>query len=150
MKSVTNLLLLVSIFGLVNARLEPADLGAAERRARNLGHLHSRVVRHFLVVTATEYNSVRWETSSTPSYGAWGDHLKPGTKAIAVSRDLLRLGLTHGVEVRIAGLPGTYRVLDKMARRWHRRIDIYMGLNIKAARDWGKRRVQISWDTRDP
>lgn len=100
---------------------------------------------HTLLVTATAYNSFRDQTSGNPNVGAWGDRLKPGVKAIAVSRDLLRLGLKHGSRVIIQGLHGTYRVLDKMASRWRRRIDIYMGRNIKAARLWGKRKVRISW-----
>jgi 3D (Asp-Asp-Asp) domain-containing protein len=66
-------------------------------------------------------------------------------KAIAVSRDLLELGLTRGAEVEIEGMPGTYRVLDKMGRRWEKRIDIYMGVDIQAAREWGVRDVQISF-----
>ena len=59
--------------------------------------------------------------------GPWGDRLKPGMKAIAISRDLIPKGLTHDTEVTIEGLDGTYRVLDKMNRRWARKIDIFMG-----------------------
>ena len=57
----------------------------------------------------------------------------------------VRIGLGHGTVVRIAGLDGEYRVLDKMARRWERKIDIYMGVDAEAARRWGKRRVTLSW-----
>ncbi len=96
-------------------------------------------------VTATAYNSLPDQTSGDPAIGAWGDRLEPGVKAIAVSRDLLELGLGHGTVVRIAGLDGEYRVLDKMARRWERKIDIYMGVDAEAARRWGKRRVTLSW-----
>jgi len=98
-----------------------------------------------LVVTATAYNSLRGQTRGSPSIAAWGDRLQPGMKAIAVSRDLLKLGLTHGTRVRIEGLPGEYVVLDKMAKRWTRKIDIYMGVDVKAARKWGRRRVEIHW-----
>jgi 3D (Asp-Asp-Asp) domain-containing protein len=66
-------------------------------------------------------------------------------RAIAVSRDLLELGLVRGVRVRIEGLPGEYAVLDKMARRWRRKIDIYMGDDVEAARAWGVREVRIHW-----
>ena len=34
---------------------------------------------------------------------------------------------------------------DKMNKRWTRRIDIYMGTNVKAAEEWGKREVTIRW-----
>ncbi|PSV97267.1 3D domain-containing protein [Photobacterium iliopiscarium] len=97
-----------------------------------------------LNVTATAYNSVSAQTDSSPSIAAWGDRLKPGMKAIAVSRDLLKMGLKRGSKVKISGLPGEYVVLDKMHHRWSRKIDIYMGKNVKAAKNWGKRRVTIT------
>lgn len=96
-------------------------------------------------VNATGYNSYVDQTSDTPFVGAWGDKLEPGMKSIAVSRDLLKIGLTRGTKVKIEGLEGQYTVLDKMNRRWHRKIDIYFGLDLEAARDWGKRKVEISW-----
>ena len=98
-----------------------------------------------LEVTATAYTSSPGETNSNPSQAAWGDELKPGMKAIAVSRDLIKLGLSHNKEVRIDGLKGTYIVLDKMNKRWERKIDIYMGSDVKKAREWGKRKVKIYW-----
>ena len=97
-----------------------------------------------LKVTATAYNSVRAQTNSNPSIAAWGDRLKPGMKVIAVSRDLLRMGITHGTKVKISGLPGEYVVLDKMNKRWSRKIDIYMGKDMQAARNWGRRSVTIT------
>ncbi|PSU70262.1 hypothetical protein C9J22_11945 [Photobacterium phosphoreum] len=97
-----------------------------------------------LNVTATAYNSVSAQTDSTPNIAAWGDRLKPGMKAIAVSRDLLKMGLKRGSKVKISGLPGEYVVLDKMHHRWSRKIDIYMGKNVRAAKNWGKRRVTIT------
>lgn len=98
-----------------------------------------------LEVTATAYNSLPGQTQGNPSEGAWGDTLKPGMKVIAVSRDLLDSGLTHNVEVRIEGLPGKYKVMDKMNRRWRKKIDIYMGAIEKDAREWGKKTVTIHW-----
>ena len=103
-----------------------------------------------LLVTATAYNSIRAQTDSDPNRAAWGDILKPGMKVIAVSPDLLELGLTRDVVVAIEGLPGEYRVLDKMARRWTHKIDIYMGEDVQAARNWGKRSVRIRWRARKP
>lgn len=98
-----------------------------------------------LAVTATAYNSLPGQTQGDPKDTAFGDVLKPGMKAIAVSPDLLQAGLTHGTEVKIDGLPGTYAVRDKMPKRWRRRIDIYMGRSVKTARTWGKRTVAIHW-----
>jgi len=98
-----------------------------------------------LVVTATAYNSVAAQTDGQPNLAAWGDELQPGMKAVAVSRDLIDLGLTHGTKVSIEGLPGRYTVLDKTARRHTKRIDIYMGTDVEAAREWGKKELRISW-----
>jgi 3D (Asp-Asp-Asp) domain-containing protein len=100
---------------------------------------------HSLEVTATAYNSLPDQGQGDPTIAAWGTKLRPGMKAIAVSRDLLDLGLTEGVKVRIDGLPDTYTVLDKTAKRWKRRIDIYMGADVNAAKQWGKRKVTIRW-----
>ncbi|KZX81476.1 hypothetical protein A3717_37335, partial [Alcanivorax sp. HI0013] len=76
---------------------------------------------------------------------AWGDRLTPGMKAIAVSRDLIPLGLDYNAEVQIEGLPGTWQVKDKMHWRWKKKIDIYMGEDIQAARQWGRRKVTITF-----
>jgi 3D (Asp-Asp-Asp) domain-containing protein len=104
----------------------------------------ARSVRE-IEVTATAYNSLATQTNEQPTVTAWGDRLEPGMKSIAVSRDLIDLGLTHGVEVEIVGLEGAYVVRDKMAERWRHKIDIYMGEDVQAARRWGVRRVTIRW-----
>ena len=101
--------------------------------------------KHSITVTSSAYNSVRSQTHGNPSVGAWGDKLRPGMRVIAVSRDLIRKGLKHNTKVKIEGLPGFYLVKDKMGKRWSRKIDIYMGTDVKAARKWGKRKVKISW-----
>lgn len=101
-----------------------------------------------LKVTATAYTSHVAQTDSTPNIAAWGDRLKPGMKVIAVSRDLLKVyGLKHRQKVRIKGLEGEYLVLDKMNKRWRKKIDIYMGKNIKKAFRWGRRKVEIHWNS---
>ncbi len=103
-----------------------------------------------LTVHATAYNSLPSQTLGDPTLAAWGDRLEPGMKVIAVSRDLLRKGLTHRTRVRIEGLPGEYVVLDKMASRWRNKIDIYMAEDVEAARRWGVREVRIQWSTSHP
>jgi 3D (Asp-Asp-Asp) domain-containing protein len=107
-----------------------------------------RPAERSLVVTATAYNSLRGQTDGNPSLGAWGDRLRPGMRVIAVSSDLVSMGLTRGAKVRIDGLPGEYTVLDRMGKRWRKRIDIYMGVDVNAARQWGRRQVRIRWTTR--
>jgi len=69
--------------------------------------------------------------------------------AIAVSADLISLGLTRGTRVRIDGISGEYVVLDRMPPKWKKRIDLYMGTDVKAARRWGKREVMIYWTISD-
>ncbi len=101
--------------------------------------------QHSAEVVATAFNSVSNQTDKNPTIMAWGDTLKPGMKVIAVSRDLIDLGLVHNTDVTIEGLQGKYKVLDKMNKKWKMKIDIYMDTNIKAAKEWGKKRVKISW-----
>ncbi|WP_417533819.1 3D domain-containing protein [Marinobacterium stanieri] len=98
-----------------------------------------------LKVMASAYNSVAGQTNDQPNITAWGDKLKPGMKVVAVSRDLIKKGLTHNTMIEIVGLPGRYRVLDKMHRRWDKKIDIYMGTDVDAALEWGVRPVEIRW-----
>ncbi|WP_298535421.1 hypothetical protein [uncultured Algibacter sp.] len=100
-----------------------------------------------LNVTATAYNSLVNQTNSNPEITAFGDSLKPGLKYIAVSRDLLRMGLKHNTPVKIEGFEGIYLVKDKMHSKWTKRIDIYMGIDIDAATQWGRRRVCIEYGT---
>ena len=96
-------------------------------------------------VTATAYNSLAYQTDSDPNITAFGDSLRPGLKYIAVSRDLLKLGLTHNTPVKIDGLEGVYLVKDKMHSRWRNKIDIYMGVDVKAAKLWGRKKVCIDY-----
>ena len=98
-----------------------------------------------LEVTATAYNSFGYQTSGNPNITAWGDTLVPGMKSIAVSRDLITKGMKYGTMVRIDTFPDTFYINDKMHRRWRNRIDIYMGKDIKRAREWGRKKVQIEF-----
>lgn len=103
-----------------------------------------------LEVTASAYNSLPGQTQGNPNLTAWGDTLRPGMKAIAVSRDLIPLGLGHGTRVRIEGLEGEYVVRDKMAKRWKKKIDVYMGEDVEAARRFGVRKLRIHWTPSSP
>ena len=96
-------------------------------------------------VTATAYNSLAYQTQGDPSITAFGDTLVPGRKYIAVSRDLLGLGMEHNTPVKIEGFEDIYFVKDKMHRRWKNKIDIYMGTDVKEAKAWGRRKVRITY-----
>lgn len=100
---------------------------------------------HAIKVTATAYNSLINQTDSNPHITAYGDSLKPGMKYIAVSNDLIKKGLRHNTPVKIKGLEGIYFVKDRMHARWQNRIDIYMGIDVKAAKEWGRKKVTIEY-----
>lgn len=103
-------------------------------------------VERSMEVTATAYTMREAETKKGHiGLAAWGDQLVPGMKVIAVSRDLIPQGLTHETKVSIDGLAGTYVLRDKMNRRWSKKIDIFMGKDLKGALEWGKRKVVIRW-----
>ncbi|MES1941334.1 hypothetical protein T5B8_13910 [Salinisphaera sp. T5B8] len=102
-----------------------------------------------LEVTATSFTLAEEETKQgNIGLTAFGDQLEPGDKAIAVSRDLIRLGLTHGTKVRVEGLPGTYTVQDKMHRRWRNKIDILFKKR-KRALEWGRKNIEIQYQVAD-
>jgi 3D (Asp-Asp-Asp) domain-containing protein len=102
-----------------------------------------------LRVTATAFNSLPSQGQGNPSIGAWGDRIKPGVNAVAVSVDLESMGLARGTRLKIEGLKSEFVVLDRMPAKWKRRIDIYMGNDVRAARAWGKRDVAIYWTIPD-
>ncbi|OQX76727.1 MAG: hypothetical protein B6D54_03300 [Epsilonproteobacteria bacterium 4484_65] len=120
----------------------PHALKKKRRKTKLLRPIGKRKLR----VTATAYSSHKAQTDKTPFLAAWNNRLRPGVKSIAVSRDMLtRYGMKNGTKVRISGLPGIYRVRDKMNKRYRKRIDIYMGLNKRRALRWGRRSVVIYW-----
>jgi 3D (Asp-Asp-Asp) domain-containing protein len=101
-----------------------------------------------LVVTATAYNCTLSQTDGDPIIGAWGDHLdaiKPGFRAIAVSPDLADKGLTHNKRVRIQGFKGEFLVLDRTPRQWQNTVDIFMGSDVAAARQFGRKELKVTW-----
>lgn len=100
--------------------------------------------RH-MIVKATAFNSTRAQTDDRPNEAACGDHIEPGMKVLAVSRDLFKAGLDCGTEVRIKGLAGTWTIVDQTAPRFRKRVDIYMGRDVEAAREWGVQDVEIRW-----
>jgi 3D (Asp-Asp-Asp) domain-containing protein len=100
-----------------------------------------------LEVTASAYNSLSWQTGAGgANITAWGDTLKPGLKAIAVSRDLIKKGLDHNTPVKIEGFNGVFHVKDKMHYRWKNKIDIYMDEDVKKARKFGRKKLKIYFE----
>jgi 3D (Asp-Asp-Asp) domain-containing protein len=97
-----------------------------------------------MTVRATAYNSTVEQTDSRPFEPACTDEeLQPRT--IAVSRDLFKAGLKCGKKIRIEGMKGEWTVVDKTGPRKQKLIDIYMGTDVKAAREFGVKQVEIAW-----
>ena len=100
-----------------------------------------------LEVTASAYNSLSWQTGAGgANITAWGDTLKPGLKAIAVSRDLIKKGLDYNTPVKIEGFDSIYLVKDKMHYRWKNKIDIYMDKDVQKAREFGRKKLRIYYE----
>lgn len=70
----------------------------ADNRANKTSNKTNNVASNTveLEVTATAYTSHISQTDKTPFLTAWNNLLKPGMKAIAVSRGLLKMGLKKG------------------------------------------------------
>jgi 3D (Asp-Asp-Asp) domain-containing protein len=98
-----------------------------------------------LEVTASAYNSLAYQNQGDPKITAWGDTLKPGMNVIAVSRDLIKKGLVYNTPVKIDGLSGIFFVKDKMHHRWRNKIDIYMGVDVQKAKNWGRKKINIQY-----
>lgn len=101
-----------------------------------------------LRVKATAYNSLPYQTrpGSSGDITAWGDKLLDSVPSIAISRDLLDSGLHYGTLVTISGFKQPFVVNDKMHYRYTNRIDIHMGKDVQAAREFGVKEVGICWE----
>ncbi len=99
-----------------------------------------------LRVKALAYTGCSVKSKKRPSTprGAWGDPLTRDVRAVAVSPDLLELGLDRGDVITIEGL-GEYKVLDIMSERHDKTIDIFYGDDACGATAWGKRTLTITW-----
>jgi len=87
------------------------------------------------------------QPGTEPWRGSWGDELTPGTKAVAVSPDLVARGLARGVRMRIEGMPASYHVRHQLADGTRERVEIFMGTDAAAAQRFGTRRARIWWET---
>lgn len=97
------------------------------------------------LVTSTAYTRSKDETDDTPDIAAWGYRYtdKDHWKSVALSRDLLALGLSDGDTIWINGEPK--RVSDKMARRWRQKVDLLVPTKHIALNVWGKRKVSFCY-----
>lgn len=98
-----------------------------------------------LDVMATAYNFVPSQTQGDPFIAAWGDSLDVNTPSIAVSKNLIALGLKRNTPVKIEGFEEVFLVRDKMNSRFINRIDIYMGDDVAKAKEWGAKELTIHY-----
>lgn len=109
--------------------------------------------RQTRVVTASAYTTRPSELASRKSKKtACEDRLDPKSKGqtIAVSMDLVKAGLDCGMVVKIDGLSDGFVVTDHMPPKVRNHIDIFVGNDVKMAKQWSKRRVTISWTPEGP
>lgn len=89
------------------------------------------------IVTVTAYHHCPGSKGITAS----GQRVKRGI--IAVSRDLERnLQLRYGDRLLLHGM-GVYEFQDRMASRWHKKVDVYLDSQRKAYRFGVKRYVVL-------
>ncbi len=101
----------------------------------------SLAVKYTKKYTVTAYNSVPWQTDSTPCVSADGSDIcklhEQGDLSCAAS-------LPFGTKINVPGF-GVCTVRDRLAPKYSYRIDLYFGGadKIQAAREWGKRQVDV-------
>ncbi len=100
------------------------------------------------IVEATAYNAVKEQCDSTPNTCAWSDkiHRNNRNKIVAVSRDLIRLGLNRKTPIYYKN-DNTIKkkiVLDKVNKRFRSRIDILKSFKNEAF-EFGKKKIRIYW-----
>ena len=131
----------------VDARVnEQAELRATELAVdamqnvtRETGHLPLARLRgpyYVKTVTATAYNSVPWQTDSTPFTTASGATVRHGIVAANF--------LPIGTKLTIPEIYGDqiFEVQDRMNPRYYERLDIWMA-EVADAKRFGKRQITI-------
>ncbi|MFZ6015509.1 MAG: 3D domain-containing protein [Patescibacteria group bacterium] len=98
-------------------------------------------VKYTRSATVTAYNSVPWQTDSTPCIAADGSDIcklrEQGEMSCASH-------LPFGTKINIPGF-GVCTVRDRLHPRFAHRIDLYFGGadQIQAAKEWGKRSLTV-------
>jgi len=126
---------------------EPGQLGRLDDPAFLFGSARPQLPdNNSLRVKALAYTgcTVKSKKQRAAPRGAWGDPLTPDVRAVAVSPDLLEMGLDRGDVITIEGM-GEYKVLDVMHGRHDKTIDIFYGDDRCGAMAWGKRTLTITW-----
>lgn len=98
-------------------------------------------VKYARTYTVTAYNSVPWQTDSTPCISADGSNIcqlrEQGEQSCAAA-------LPFGTKIHVPGF-GVCTVRDRLATKYSHRVDLYFGGvdQIPAAKSWGKRQVVV-------
>ncbi|MFA6130802.1 MAG: hypothetical protein WC730_00870 [Patescibacteria group bacterium] len=142
---------LLVVGSLILAPLASADAQAMEKQKRleavfsheqtnknkafgSFPHANLRLPAQATTIPVTAYNSVTWQTDSTPCIGAQGtdicSFLDEGSNTCAANFVPL------GTKLHVEGL-GTCVVRDRMNDRYYYRVDWYMGEDITSAKQFG-------------
>ncbi|HEA30760.1 MAG TPA: hypothetical protein ENH91_12355 [Leeuwenhoekiella sp.] len=99
-------------------------------------------------VKASAYNSLSNQTrvGTDGKITAWGDTLNPDIPSVAISRDLIDSGMVHGTMLYIEGFSEPFKVNDKMNKRFNNKIDLHLGTDLKAAREFGNQKLNICFE----
>ena len=92
--------------------------------------------------TVTAFNSVPWQTDSTPCISADGSNI---CKLKELGDNSCAAALPFGTKINVPGF-GVCTVRDRLAPRFSYRIDLYFGGadKLQAAKQWGKRHVEVA------
>lgn len=101
-----------------------------------------------MIVKVSAYNSVASQTrvGTDGKITAWGDTLRSEIPSVAISRDLIDSGMVHGTMLYIEGYSEPFKVNDKMNRRYRNKIDLHLGTDVKAARNFGNQKLNICFE----
>lgn len=103
--------------------------------------VQSYAVKYKRSATVTAYNSVTWQTDSTPCIAADGSDIcklrEQGEMSCASH-------LPFGTKINVPGF-GVCTVRDRLHPRFAHRIDLYFGGadQVQAAKEWGKRNLTV-------
>lgn len=94
------------------------------------------------IATVTGYNTVEWQTDSTPCISASGHNICGREDVVACSRVI-----PFGTVIEIYGK--RYYCLDRLASKYDNRFDISFDKNVGDARLFGKRITEVKiYDTK--
>lgn len=132
-------------FQFSSQRAVALEVAAMLNSTKSFGDLPTAGKRNYIVhedsVSVTAYNSVAGQTDDTPCIGAQGTDI---CVAYANGENVCAANFVPlGTKLEVEGL-GTCIVRDRMNARYDKRIDWFMGYDVKAARKFGVHTKQVA------